>query len=45
MKLAKKIEFYFNVNSTDCNDFVFRYEIEPNVKFATSVSLEIEGRK
>ena len=45
MKLAKKTEFYFNVNSTDCNDFVFRYEIEPNVKFATSVSLEIEGRK
>lgn len=45
MKLAKKTEFYFNVNSTDCNDFVFRYEIEPNVKFATSVSLETEGRK
>lgn len=45
MKLPKKTEFYFNVNSTDCNDFVFRYEIEPNVKFATSVSLEIEGRK
>lgn len=45
MKLPKKTEFYFNVNSTDCNDFVFRYEIEPNVKFATSISLEIEGRK
>lgn len=45
MKLPKTTEFYFNINSTDCNDFVFRYEIEPNVKFATSVSLEIEGRK
>jgi len=45
MKLAKKTEFYFNVNSIDCNNFVFRYEIEPNVKFATSVSLEIEKRK
>ncbi len=45
MKLPKKTEFYFNVNSTDCDNFVFRYEIEPNVKFATSVSLEIEGRK
>ena len=45
MKLEKKTEFYFSINSTDCNDFVFRHEIEPNVKFATSVSLEIEGRK
>lgn len=45
MKLKKQTEFYFNINSTDCNNFVFRYEIEPNVKFATSVSLEIEGRK
>jgi len=45
MKLPKKTEFYFNVNSTDCDNFVFRYEIEPNVKFATSVSLEIEGRE
>ena len=45
MKLPKKTEFYFNVNSTDCDNFVFRYEIEPNVKFATSVTLEIEGRK
>jgi len=43
-KLEKKTEFYFNVNSSDCNDFVFRYEIEPNVKFATSVTQEIEGR-
>ncbi len=45
MKLAKKTKFYFNVNSTDCNDFIFGYKIEPNVKLATSVSLEIEGRK
>lgn len=45
MKLKKPTEFYFNINSDDCNDFVFRYEIEPNVKFATSVTLDIEGRK
>jgi hypothetical protein len=45
MKLTKNTEFYFNVNSIDCDDFVFRYRIEPNVKFAISVGLEIEGRK
>lgn len=42
LKLPKPTKFYFNINSTDCNNFVFRYSIEPNVKFATSVSLEIE---
>jgi hypothetical protein len=45
IKLKKQTEFYFNINSNDCDNFVFRYEIEPNVKFATSVSLEIEGLK
>jgi len=45
MKLEKQTEFYFNINSMDCNDFVLRYEIEPNVKFATSESLEIEKRR
>ena len=39
MKLPKKTEFFFNVNAIDCDNFIFRYEIEPNVKFATSVSL------
>lgn len=43
MKLPKQTEFYFNVNSIDCNNFVFRYSIEPNVQFATSVRLDIEG--
>lgn len=45
MKLQKQTEFYFNINSFDCSNFIFRYEIEPNVKFATSVTLDIEGRK
>lgn len=45
MKLQKQTEFYFNINSIDCNNFIFRYEIEPNVKYATSVTLDIEGRK
>jgi len=45
MKLKKPTDFYFNINSNDCSDFVFRYGIDPNVKFATSVSLEIERLK
>lgn len=45
MKLKKQTAFYFNINSNDCRDFVFRYEIEPNVKFPSTVSKEIEGSK
>lgn len=45
MKLQKQTEFYFNINSNDCNNFVFRHELDPNVQFATSVTLDIEGRK
>jgi hypothetical protein len=45
MKLPKKTNFYFNINSNDCKDFVFRYDIIPNVEFATSVSLKIQGIK
>jgi hypothetical protein len=45
MKLKKPTKFYFNINSTECRDFVFREEIDPNIKFSSSVSLEIEGIK
>lgn len=45
MKLKKPTKFYFNINSTDCGDFVFRDAIEPNIKFPSTVSLEIKGIK
>jgi len=41
MKLKKQTQFYFNINSKDCSNFVFRDEIEPNVKFSSTASEEI----
>ncbi|WP_338767237.1 hypothetical protein WAF17_05425 [Bernardetia sp. ABR2-2B] len=41
-KLNKNTNFYFNINSLDCSDYVYRYDIVPNVQFATSVTLKIE---
>ncbi|HTE00062.1 MAG TPA: hypothetical protein VK668_12290 [Mucilaginibacter sp.] len=41
MKLNNQTHFYFNINSKDCRDYVFRWEIMPNVKFSTSVSAQI----
>lgn len=43
MKLKQAVEFYFNINSNDCKDFVFRNDITPNIKFSTSIALKIEG--
>lgn len=44
MKTGKKINFYFNVNNIDCQEFEFRYEIVPKVRFATSVENEINRK-
>ncbi|MEO3408111.1 hypothetical protein AAFN85_29625 [Mucilaginibacter sp. CAU 1740] len=42
MKLPKPASFYFNINTKDCRDFVFRYEIEPHVNYPNTIATKIE---
>lgn len=42
MKMKKPISFYFNINTNDCRDFIFRYEIEPHIDYPNAIATKIE---
>ncbi|MDB5146603.1 MAG: hypothetical protein JWQ57_623 [Mucilaginibacter sp.] len=45
MKLPKPVIFFFNINTKDCGDFIFRGQLEPNVNAPGLAELGLDGRK
>ncbi|MFC0513887.1 hypothetical protein ACFFGT_06740 [Mucilaginibacter angelicae] len=41
MKMKKTIGFYFNINTNDCRDFIFKYDIEPHINYPNVVATKI----